>query len=210
MNVVSPRDSSLSTHHSSLPVMPEAITAYIPQLARDEDWARRVRRAWVAWALALSGAMLFVGAILAAPVLRARGMLLASQVFYQGFHVACHQIAGRSFHLWGFPLAVCSRCFGLYVGVLAGIIIYPLARGVWQRDMPGRAWLLLGVLPTGVDFALGFFGLWENTHWSRFSTALLAGLVTAFYIVPGVVDLCLAGVGRPKSVTSQSHGCCQP
>lgn len=180
--------------------MPEAITAYVPQLARDEDWGRRVRRAWVAWALALSASMLFIGAILAAPVLRARGLLLASQVLYQGFHVACHQMPERSFHLWGFPLAVCARCFGLYVGVCAGTIFYPLARGVWRRDLPGRTWLVLGVLPTGVDFALGFFGLWENTHGSRFSTALLAGSVTAFYLVPGVVDLCLTGFGRPKSV----------
>jgi uncharacterized membrane protein len=190
--------------------MPEAITAYVPQLARDEEWGRRVRRAWVAWALALSAAASFVGAIVAAPLLRARGLPLAAQVLYQGFHAACHQMPERSFYLWGFPLAVCARCFGLYAGVLAGITFYPLARGVWRRDMPGRAWLVLGVLPTTVDFGLGLFGLWENTHWSRFSTALLAGAVTAFYLVPGVVDLYRAGFGRPKGAAPQSHGCCQP
>ena len=190
--------------------MPEAISEYIPQLAHDEDWMRRVRRAWVAWALALSAAAALVGAIVAAPLLRAGGLPFTSQVLYQGFHAACHQMPERSFHLWGFPLAVCARCFGLYAGVLAGITAYPLARGVWRRDMPGRAWLILGVLPTAVDFALGFFGLWENTHWSRFSTALLAGAVTAFYLVPGAVDLCLAGFGRPKRVSPHSHECCQP
>jgi uncharacterized membrane protein len=186
------------------PEMPEVISEYIPQLARDEEWSRRVRRAWLGWALALSAAALLVGAIVAAPLLRARGLPLASLVLYQGFHVVCHQMPERSFHLWGFPLAVCARCFGLYVGALAGIAVYPLARGVWRKDLPARTWLILGALPTTVDFALGFFGLWENTHWSRFSTALLAGAVTAFYLVPGVVDLCLAGFGRPKGVP-RSH-----
>jgi uncharacterized membrane protein len=187
--------------------MPEAISEYVPQLARDEAWARRVRRAWVGWALALSAAVSLVGAIVVAPLLRARGLPLASQVLYQGFHAACHQMPERSFHLWGFPLAVCARCFGLYVGVLAGITFYPLARGVWRRDMPGRAWLILGVLPTTVDFALGFFGLWENTHWSRFLTALLAGAAVAFYLVPGLVDVCLTGLRRPKSGALHSHEC---
>jgi len=58
--------------------------------------------------------------------------------------------------------------------------------------------LALAVLPTTVDFALGFFGIWENTHWSRFLTALLAGAGAAFYIVPGLVDLGLARVRRPE------------
>ncbi|MCA1594754.1 MAG: hypothetical protein LC754_19425, partial [Acidobacteria bacterium] len=44
-------------------------------------------------------------------------------------------------------------------------------------------------LPTTVDFALGFFGVWENTHLSRFLTAVLLGAVAAFFIVPGLVDL---------------------
>ncbi|HEX8687524.1 MAG TPA: hypothetical protein VF654_13540, partial [Pyrinomonadaceae bacterium] len=39
-------------------------------------------------------------------------------------------------------LAVCARCFGLYVGALAGVAAYPLARPLVRRDMPGRAWLL--------------------------------------------------------------------
>jgi uncharacterized membrane protein len=190
--------------------MPEAISEYIPQLTHDEVWARHVRRAWAAWALALSVAGFFVGAIVAAPLLLARGLPLAAGVIYQGFHAACHQMPERSFHLSGFPLAVCARCLGLYVGLLAGITFYPLARRVWRRDLPGRTWLILGVLPTTVDFALGFFGLWENTHWSRFSTALLAGGVTAFYLVPGVVDVCLTGFRRSKRVAPRPNECCQP
>ena len=167
--------------------MPEAISEYIPQSARDEELSRRARRAWIAWAAALS----FVGLIVAAPFLRARGLAFAAQVVYQGFHAACHQMPERSFHLWGYPLAVCARCFGLYAGALVGVLFYPLTRRLTWTGTPPRAWLFAAALPTSVDFLLGVFGVWENTHWSRFLTALLLGVAVAFYIVPGSVDLVL-------------------
>ena len=114
------------------------------------------------------------------------------------FHAVCHQIPERSFQIAGYPLAVCARCTGLYVGGLLGIAAYPMVRPLTRTDAPERVWLVLAVLPTTVDFALGFFGVWENTHWSRFLTALLAGAVAAFYIVPGLVDVGLARVRRPE------------
>jgi hypothetical protein len=43
-----------------------------------------------------------------------------------------------------------------------------------------------------VDFVLGFFGVWENTHASRFLTALPLGVALAFCAVPGLVDLSLS------------------
>src|SRR5918997_716165 len=73
----------------------------------------------------------------------------------------------------------------------AGALAYPLARPLARRDLPARGWLVAAAVPTSVDFALGFFGLWENTHASRFLTASLLGAVVAFYFVPGAVDLAL-------------------
>ncbi|MEA3013035.1 MAG: hypothetical protein QOD42_1580 [Sphingomonadales bacterium] len=167
--------------------MPEPITEYTPLYAHDGGRARRA--AWAAWVAALSGALLFAGLIVAAPLLRARGLFFLSQAIYQGFHAACHQMPERSFHLWGFPLAVCARCFGLYAGLLAGVVIYPLARPLMRADAPHRRWLFAAALPTSVDFVLGLLGVWENTHGSRFVTALLLGAVSAFYVVPGIVGL---------------------
>ena len=172
--------------------MPAAISEYTPQLVHDEESARAPRRsAWWAWGFVLAGAALLVALIVAAPLLRAAGALAAAQAIYRGFSTVCHQMDARSFHVEGFQLAVCARCFGLYVGGLLGVAAYPLARPLSKRETPERVWLLLAALPTGVDFALGFFGVWENTHLSRFLTALLLGVVSAFYIVPGLVDLSL-------------------
>jgi uncharacterized membrane protein len=175
--------------------VPELISEYVPQFVSDEESARRLRRARAAWGASMAVAAWLVALIVAAPLLRAGGWEAAAGAVYRAFGLVCHQIGARSFHVEGFQLAVCARCFGLYVGALVGVAVYPLARPLVRRDMPGRAWLLAAAVPTTVDFALGFFGVWENTHLSRFLTALVLGAVAAFYVVPGMVDLGLS-LGR--------------
>lgn len=171
------------------PVMPSPISDYVPQFLSPADEARARRGAVRAWALTAAGALAFLGLIALAPWARANGHPVLSAGVYAGFAGLCHQIPERSFHFEGFPLAVCARCFGLYVGGAAGVLFYPLARGLARRDAPGRAWLFAAAAPTAIDFALGFFGVWENTHLSRFLTAVLLGAAAAFYVVPAALDL---------------------
>jgi len=192
MNIVGSRYSSFITPHSSLPKMPEAISEYVPQLAHDEESARRWRRARAGWAAAAGLTAGLLALIVGAPLLKADGFQTAAGAVYGAFALLCHQMDERSFHLAGFKLAVCARCFGLYVGALLGALLYPLARPLVRRDLPARGWLLAAAVPTTVDFALGFFRVWENTHASRFLTASLLGFAVAFYLVPGAVDLALA------------------
>jgi uncharacterized membrane protein len=169
--------------------LPAPIYEYVPQFVTPAEAARRRRTARAAWAAAAGVAAAGVGLVLLAPLLRAEGWPLLSLAVYKGFAGACHQMPERSFHLRGFPLAVCARCLGLYAGCLAGVVAYPLARGLARTEVPRRAWLLLAAVPTSIDFLLGVTGLWENTHWSRFLTALVLGAAAAFYVVPGVVEL---------------------
>ena len=171
--------------------MPEAISEYMPQLMHDAESARRWRRARGAWVAAAGCAAGLLALIVGAPLLKAGGASSAAEAVYGLFALACHQMDERSFHLLGFKLAVCARCFGLYAGTLAGALLYPLARPLMRRDLPARGWLIAAAVPTSIDFALGFFQVWENTHASRFLTASLLGGVVAFYFVPGVVDLAL-------------------
>ena len=171
--------------------MPEAISEYMPQLAHDAESARRWRRALWAWAAAAGCAAGLLALIVAAPLLKASGLHAAAGAVYGAFALACHQMDERSFHLLGFKLAVCARCFGLYAGALAGALAYPLVRPLARRDLPARGWLIAAAVPTSIDFALGFFRVWENTHASRFLTASLLWLAVAFYFVPGVVDVAL-------------------
>lgn len=173
--------------------MPASITEYVPQFASGGESPRR-RRALLAWGAISVGALALVGAIALAPVMLANGWTAAGQVLYQSFHAVCHQMPERSFYIGSHPLAVCARCAGLYAGTAAGALCYPLLRSLARTDAPAREWLFLAVLPSAIDFGLGVTGLWENTHLSRFLTALLLGAAAAFYIVPGFVDLFSRGV----------------
>lgn len=187
--------------------MPAPISEYVPQFVSVEEGARGGRAALCAWSAVTAAALLTVAVIVLAPLARAGGHPLASAVAYRVFSAACHQMPERSFHLAGFPLAVCARCLGLYAGGLAGLLLYPALAPLGRTRAPWRGWLLMAAAPTAADFALGFFGVWENTHWSRLLTALPAGAACAFYVVPALVEL---GAGKfrqasPRPSASAGH-----
>jgi uncharacterized membrane protein len=52
-----------------------------------------------------------------------------------------------------------------------------------------RFWLFLAMIPIGIDWSLGVFGICENTHLSRFLTGLILGAACAIYIVPALVEI---------------------
>jgi uncharacterized membrane protein len=167
--------------------MPASLYSYVPQCVKAEPEPRA--RAWAVWAAVVFGGLAFVASIVSAPLALAEGHAFYAEAIYKGFRFACHQMPERSFHLAGHPLAVCARCAGIYAGFAVAALAYPSVRSVRRVDTPGRAWLLAATLPLAVDFALGFFGLWENTHLSRFATGALVGAVSVFYVVPSLLDL---------------------
>ncbi|HEV2707518.1 MAG TPA: DUF2085 domain-containing protein [Pyrinomonadaceae bacterium] len=168
--------------------MPASIAEYVPQFLSESEARAGRLRALAAWAALLTAVTLFLCLIAAAPWARAEGHETLAGVLYMSFGTVCHQMPERSFYLFGFPLAVCARCLGLYVGAAAGVLLYPAVRRLERSDVPARGWLLVAAVPTSFDFALGLFGIWANTHLSRFLTASLLGAVAAFYIVPAVLD----------------------
>jgi uncharacterized membrane protein len=141
--------------------------------------------------LLAAAAVLVVWAIIGAPLLQASDHSAIAAVIYKAFSYLCHQIPERSFHLAGHQFAVCSRCTGLYAGFAFATLGYPLIRSLKRTDTPRIIWLLLAAVPLTIDFALGYFSLWQNNHASRFITGALLGAVAAFYIVPGLTDLSL-------------------
>ncbi len=166
--------------------MPIPVSSYVPQCVPTDA---RSRRSLVAWLIVSGGALALLALVLLAPITAARGHSFLSYVMYGIFRAVCHQMPERSFHIGGHALAVCARCSGIYAGVAVGALLYPLMRPLKSRHTPARAWLFAAALPTTIDFALGVFGVWENTHFSRAMTGALLGATAAFFIVPGVVDL---------------------
>jgi uncharacterized membrane protein len=146
-------------------------------------------KALVVWGLVAVVCLFVLALVFLAPVAQARNHTFLAFSIYQGFRYVCHQIPARSFYVMGHPLAVCARCTGIYVGLAAGVIIYPLVRPIRKIETPRRLWLLLALAPMTIDFSLTFLGIWQNTHLSRFLTGALFGAVTSLYIVPGLIDL---------------------
>ena len=147
------------------------------------------RRSIIVWAITAAVTLMFVSLVVIAPLAIANGHDFAALVIYRAFGKVCHQIPERSFYLAGHPFAVCARCTGIYFGFAAGVVLYPLVRSLKCGSAPARKWLLLAGLPAALDFTLGFTGVWENTHLTRSVTGALLGAVTAFYVVPGLMDL---------------------
>ena len=166
--------------------MPASVDAYVPQCL---PVAPSLRGPFLVWLAAVLSALVVFGLTLLAPLCLAHGHPSFAHVIYQAFGPVYHQMTERSFRLEGYPHAVCARCFGLYGGFVASIVVYPLMRGLNQTSVPGRAWLIAAALPTTIDWALGYTGLWENTHLSRSITGALLGTVAVFYVMPGLVDL---------------------
>lgn len=148
-----------------------------------------LRQPLAVWCATLLATIFFVGMIAEAPLARAGGHALLSLTIYQVFSHLCHQIPARSFYLAGQPLAACARCTGIYAGFALGLLLYPLTRSLRRTDSPARVWLILAAAPTCIDFALGYFHIWANTHWSRALTGALCGAASASYVVPGLVEL---------------------
>ena len=165
--------------------MPESAQSYTPQIVLE---GLKKRAFWI-WGLVLFAAGFWVFMILLAPLAASPEQTGISSYIYNFYGYICHQIPERSFHLLGHQFAVCSRCSGVYFGLFLGLAIYPLFRSMDEIEPFARVWLILAIIPMGIDWSLTFFGIWENTHFTRVSTGLILGITCAIFIVPALVEL---------------------
>ncbi len=153
-------------------------------------------KARLIYALTLLGIIVWLAAIILAPYLRSRGIRL-NALIYAVFAPTCHQIPSRCFHLWGFPLAVCGRCVGIYAGFLAGLIFLPAFRWIGRKTPPRSVFFILVSLPIGVDALANLLGLWATPIGLRFATGLVWGLILPFYFLAGLDSLFIKDPSDP-------------
>jgi uncharacterized membrane protein len=174
--------------------MKQSVKNYVPQIAVK----KMRRRAFLVWSAAAFLIAVWVFLILLAPLAEANNFSSVSHPIYRFFSFICHQMPARSFYLEDSPFAVCARCFGVYCGLLGGFTAYPIFRSLETVEPFPRPWLFLAMIPAAIDWSLGVFGIWENTHWSRFSTGFILGAACAVFIVPAIVEIAQLSALRMK------------
>ncbi|MBN8570153.1 MAG: DUF2085 domain-containing protein [Ignavibacteria bacterium] len=112
-----------------------------------------------------------------------------SLFIYCFFSPVCHQQDVRSFHLFGYKLAVCSRCVSIYLGFLIAVIFYPIKIKLSNIELPPLSYLLIPVLLIAADAFFDMFGLFANSFLSRSVTGAITGFVLPFFLIPGFVKL---------------------
>lgn len=148
--------------------------------------AERVKQVY---AVSLIVGVGWAGLLWLTPHLLAAGYYLSATALYQSFALVCHQRPERSFHWHGFPLAVCARCTGVYVGIAVGLLLYPFVRDLREREFPARHWLVVAALPMLLDVVGQGIGWWQNTAIARSLTGLVLGVGVAFFLLPGMMTL---------------------
>jgi uncharacterized membrane protein len=83
------------------------------------------------------------------------------------FQSVCHQDPTRSLSVFGTPMAVNSRCFGIFTGILIGWIAIPLLTAINFKNKMGLVVLLFAVMLQILDYSGNMLGYWENTNISR-------------------------------------------
>lgn len=121
---------------------------------------------------------------------------------HQAFARLCHQLADRSLWIGGQPMAVCSRCFGIYGGFAFGWMALPLA-GLWSIDFfrprSLKQTLFAMALINLIDIVGNYAGFWENTLTSRLVLGGLLGIAAAV-LFSGVF------FNRKKESTEEHYG----
>lgn len=98
-----------------------------------------------------------------------RKLAVFGYFFYQP---VCHQLPFRSLWLDSFTLAVCIRCFGLYLGALLTVTFY-----LFRTRIPLYPYTLylLFVLPAVIDFIFPKLSVYQDIPLLRFVSGLLLG-----------------------------------
>lgn len=125
---------------------------------------------------------------------------------HQAFLNLCHQIPERSFWINGQPMAVCSRCIGVYAGFALSWGALPL----WSRFKvsewaPVKKIALTAVLINFFDIIGNILGFWENTLVSRLALGWLIGWTVVLLFSNDFFKTIIKSKGNHHGRTTRSN-----
>jgi uncharacterized membrane protein len=132
-----------------------------------------------------AGTILWCGAFTLAPVFGSGNPVGHGLRFF--FSPICHQLSERSFHLFSEPMAVCSRCAGIYYGFMITLLAYPRIRSLCGRNMHSVKILIWAALPMLIDVALSHLGILSKNVLHALTGGILGSASTCF-ILPALLE----------------------
>lgn len=97
------------------------------------------------------------------------------------FRLVCHGIPSRCLLLFGVPMPICARCTAIYLGLIAGTVVFRLVPQM--TEMAARAMAIAAALPMALDGGTQLVRLRESTNELRVVTGLVAGIALALWLL---------------------------
>lgn len=115
----------------------------------------------------------FLGSTLA-PVMAKFGYYDLASILYFIYHNSCHQQPDRSFWLLGYPIALCCRCYGFYLGVIISVIF-----ALFNKLKINKQSFIFLFLISLTDIFINYgMGVRLNTgSYTRFFVGIIMGLI---------------------------------
>lgn len=126
----------------------------------------------------------------------------AAEALMAAFAPVCHQLPGRSPHIDGTALAVCHRCYGAYLGLLGGSLVFLLSRGNALPSLKPLLILVVAAVPGVIDWSGDVVGLWTNAPISRMITGGWFGLLAGMLLASAVL---MPPAGSPSQSRPNPH-----
>lgn len=129
------------------------------------------------------GLLLVVWLVATGEGLIAAGDGIFSRWQHRAFAMLCHQDPARSFWFNGSPMAVCTRCYGIYASLPLAWLLIPFAGRLIERINVWAGTMLLAAVGLNILDLLGnLLGFWENTPASRTLLGVAVGISVAAFL----------------------------
>ena len=153
------------------------------------------------WLTVINLAMvIFIIPIILYPAFMASGypiLVSIAGVIHAAYHATCHQLPDRSLFLFGYEMAVCSRCFAIYASFLAGGLMFYFLRNKMKPF--SIIYYIILCIPMAIDGFSQLFGVpiprgvgpgWQliwtelSNNGLRVITGAIFGLGSALFVFP--------------------------
>ena len=98
---------------------------------------------------------------------------------YRAGDSQCHQIQSRTVMINGNEMPFCARCVAIYTFMAIGMALTTFPRMPYYDRINDLKWywLIIALIPIGIDGVGQLLGYWESTNLMRFITGGLCGVV---------------------------------